>query len=511
MSSKLRMLLVACSAGLLGAVLASGRQQNSGEQLFRDVLSIVSNRYVDRIESSALLQKAAVGLLDQLDDPYAHLYLPKEMDEFTQQHQGNYGGVGMTIEDRDGVHTVMRVFHDTPAERAGMMEGDRILTVGDSVVRGWPIEKVTGRIKGPPGTPVTITFERGPGAPLKNTMVRAIVTIPAVPYAINIDGVGYIPLGQFGESSSDEVSKALTQLKQQGARSFVLDLRGNGGGLLDEAVEISDLFLPAGDTVVVQRERTTSQTWRAEDAQEQGTSPLVVLVDENSASASEIVAGALQDHDRALIIGQPTYGKGVVQTAYRVGGNSILKLTTGEWITPSGRSIHRKREKQGERWVAVADSAAKTETFKSDTGRKLAGHGGIEPDVRVANDTLTSGERAFIEAVRPQSTDFYIVYTTLAVELKDKVKPGFTVLPEWHDELFSRLQARGVKINRGQYDAAKGYIGDLLGFRIARHAFGDGEAKKQFVSNDPQLTEAVKRLKSARTQSALLSTGTPRE
>jgi carboxyl-terminal processing protease len=507
MSSKLRMLIVACSAGLLGAVLASARQQNGGEQLFRDVLSIVSNRYVDKIDSSDLLQKAAVGLLDQLDDPYAHLYLPKEMDEFTQQHQGNYGGVGMTIEDRDGVHTVMRVFHDTPAERAGMMEGDRILSVNDSVVRGWPIEKVTGRIKGPPGTRVTISFERGPGAPLKNTLTRAIVTIPAVPYAVNIDGVGYIPLGQFGESASDEVGKAVNQLKQQGARAFVLDLRGNGGGLLDEAVEISDMFLPTGDTVVVQRERTAAQTWMAQDPQDQGTTPLVVLVDENSASASEIVAGALQDHDRALVIGQPTYGKGVVQTAYRVGGgNSILKLTTGEWITPSGRSIHRKREKQGDRWVVVEDSAAKKETFTSDAGRKLAGHGGIDPDVRVANDTLTAGERAFIEAVRPQSTDFYIVYTTLANELKDKVKPGFTVLPEWHDELFKRMQARGIKINRGQYDAAREYIGDLLGFRIARHAFGDGEAKRQFVGNDLQLMEALKRLRAARTQSALLAT-----
>jgi hypothetical protein len=135
----------------------------------------------------------------------------------------------------------------------------------------------------------------------------------------------------------------------------------------------------------------------------------------------------LQDHDRALIIGQPTYGKGVVQTAYRVGGGSILKITTGEWHTPSGRSIHRKREKQGDRWVVVPDdSAGKAESFKSDAGRKLAGHGGIEPDVRVANDTLKSGERAFIEAVRPQSTDFYIVYTTYAAELKSQVKPGFT-------------------------------------------------------------------------------------
>lgn len=366
MRSKLRLILVAGSAGLLGAVLASARQQNDGEQLFRDVLSIVSNRYIDRIEGGQLLEKAAKGLLDELDDPYAHLYPPKEQDEFTQQHQGNYGGVGMTIEDRDGTHVVTRVFRDTPAERGGMIEGDKIYSVGGEVVRGWPIEKVTGRIKGTPGSKVTIEYERGGHAPVSQTMTRAIVNIPEVPYAVNIDGTGYIPLLQFGETASDEVSKAIATLKQQGAKSFVLDLRGNGGGLLDEAVEISDLFLPSGAKVVTQRERRDSTVWNAKDSEQLGTTPVVVLVDGGTASASEIVAGALQDHDRALIVGQPSYGKGVVQTVYRVSGNSLLKITTGEWLTPSGRSIHRKREKVNGQWAVVDDSLNKVKRFKSD-------------------------------------------------------------------------------------------------------------------------------------------------
>jgi carboxyl-terminal processing protease len=494
MSSKIRLAGVAISAAIVGGLFTSAVQQSDGEQLFRQVLSIVSNNYVDKMQPSELLEKAALGLLDQLEDPYAHLYKPAELSEFTQQHQGNYGGVGMSIEDRDGVHTVVRVFPDTPAERAGFAEGDRIYSVNGEVVRGWPLEKVTGRIKGEAGTPVTIEYERGRSL-TKVTAHRAIVTIPQVAYTINFNGVGYIPLLQFGETASDEVAKAIATLKQQGAKSFVLDLRSNGGGLLEEAVEISDLFLPSGQNVVVQREREGDTKFIARDAETQAGAPVVVLVDGGTASASEIVAGALQDTDRGLVVGEPTYGKGVVQTVYRVNGGSLLKLTTGEWLTPSGRSIHRKREKVNGQWLVASDSAAKKEVFKSVGGRALPGHGGIEPDVTVHNDTLNAAEKAFVDAIRPKSQDFYLAYTELAAELKSQVQPGFTVKPEWHDELFKRIQARGVQISRAQYDGARDYIGDLLAFRIARNAWGEARAKELFVDRDVQLNRAIELLR----------------
>ncbi|MGH7460966.1 MAG: S41 family peptidase, partial [Longimicrobiales bacterium] len=503
--SKIRMLVVAGSAGILGAFLASARQQNAGERLFSDVLSVVSSRHLETMERTELLRRATVGLLDQLNDPYAHLYPPSEQDEFRQLHQGNYGGVGMTIEDRDGIHVVVRVFQNTPAERAGFHEGDRILAVNDSVVRGWPIERVTGRIKGEPGSRVTIEYDRGGGAPVKSTVTRAVVRIPAVPYAVKIGDVGYIPLIQFGETASEEVAKALDDLKQQGAKSFVLDLRGNGGGLLDEAVEISDLFLPDEKTVVVQRERQGSETYKSRDAEDQNDAPLVVLVDQGSASASEIVAGALQDHDRALIVGDSTYGKGVVQTVYRVGGNNILKLTTGEWLTPAGRSIHRKRERVDGQWTVAQDSTERGRTYRSDSGRPLKGHGGIAPDMPVANDTLTTAEQTFVAAIRPRSTDFYLAYTGLAAELKDRVKPGFTVEPQWLDDLYARMQARNLKVAREQFDGARRYVSDLLAMRIARNAFGDAEAKRLFAGKDLPLSEALKMLRENPTQRALLS------
>ena len=189
--SKIRLALVAVTAGGLGAVLASAKQQNNGEQLFRDVLQVISSRYVEKLDGSQLLEKAAVGLLDQLDDPYAHLYPPREQDEFTQQHQGNDGGVGMTIEDRDGVHTVVRVFPNTPAEKAGFLEGDRILKVDGAEVRGWPLERVTGRIKGEAGSKVNLEYEHVRGVTQKATVIRAIVNIPAVPYVLKVDDAGY--------------------------------------------------------------------------------------------------------------------------------------------------------------------------------------------------------------------------------------------------------------------------------------------------------------------------------
>jgi carboxyl-terminal processing protease len=332
------------------------------------------------------------------------------------------------------------------------------------------------------------------------------VNIPEVPYAVKIDDTGFIPLSQFGETASDEVGKAIAALKAQGAKSFILDLRGNGGGLLDEAVEISDLFLPTGAKVVTQRERRDSAVWSAKDAEQLGTLPVVVLVDGGTASASEIVAGALQDHDRALIVGQPSYGKGVVQTVYRVSGNSLLKLTTGEWLTPSGRSIHRKREKVNGQWQIVTDSLNKANSFRSDGGRALRGGGGIDPDVKVEADTTTLAERKFIEAVRPFSQEFYLAYTDYAAELKAQAKPGSSALPAgWQDELFKRLQARKVNVSRELFDGAQKYVGDLLVYRVARNAFGDGEAKRLYADRDRQLMEALKLLRTYRSQAELVA------
>lgn len=521
MSSKLGGVIIAVAAALGGATIANAVQENGGEQLFRDVLSVISSRYVDQIEANQLLEKAAYGLIDQLDDPYAEIYSPKELDEFSARHQGNYGGVGMTIEMRDGVPTVTRVFPDTPAERAAMLEGDELMAVNGEGVLNWQIEKVTDRIKGEPGSKVSIEVRRA-GHSNSITMERAIVKIPAVAYSARFGDFGYIPLQQFGETSAEEVLKSANALRQQGVKGFVLDLRGNGGGLLDQAVEIADIFLPAGDTVVLQRERGQqqrgqvlgpnrscadgfcTQAWVAGDREEMNKLPLVILVDEASASASEVLAGALQDHDRAVVLGMGTYGKGVVQSVYRVGDGSLLKITTGEWLTPAGRSIHRKREKVNGRWVLSTDSS-NYKDFRSVSGRPLHGGGGIEPDMMVRPDTLSAREQAFIRTIQPKSQEFYLAYTGLAAELKGQVSQGFTVQQAWLDELYKRLQTRNIEVSREQFDGARQYVSDLLGFRIARQAFGDAEAKRMYLKQDLPLAKALDLLNANRTQTELLA------
>ena len=507
----LALALVLSTVALTGFVQLDQRRRD-GQRLFQDVFGLVATRFVDSLDASAVYEKAAEGLLAQLEDPYAELYSPEELDEFTATHQGHYGGLGMLVEMRDGVPTVARVYPNTPAEGAGMHVGDRVRAVDGELVAGWPLERVTGRMKGPAGTDVALRFERpGLTGDLTSAITRAVIQIPTVPYAMVLEGgIGYLPLLQFGETAAQEVAASVQKLTAQGATSIMLDLRGNGGGLLDQAVEVAGVFLPGGTGIVEQKERAGSQTFSTHAQPVASEIPLVVLVDQGSASASEIVAGALQDHDRAVVLGQMTFGKGIVQTAFRVNGGYVLKMTTGEWFTPLGRNIHRKREVVDGRLVDAADAAPDTAladrpTYRSDAGRTIYGGGGITPDLRVAQDTLSSAEQEFLQAVLKKSNDYYAAFADLAFELKDQVQPGFAVTQAMRDEFFRRLETRAVPVTRAQFDGARDYVDFTLGERIARLAFGDAEAKKWALKLDTQLMRALELLRDKQTQGELFA------
>ena len=504
----------------VGGFMLQRREATDAARLFAQVFARVAADAVDSVAPDAMYEKAARGLVRSLNDPYADLYSPQELASFSRNTLGNaYGGVGMLIEDQQGSFTVAKVYPHTPAEAGGVQLGDRIESVNGVSTKGMKLEGVSGRLTGTPGSNVKVTFSRGGvSEPIEAQFTRAVVHIPAVPFAVMLDDrIGYIPVQRFNETSGGEVETALRQLAGQGARAFVLDLRGNGGGDFDESLRMANLFLKRGQDIVTVRSRSVPPAVsRAVEQPVVPDAPLVVLTDGYSASASEIVAGALQDHDRGVVIGTTSFGKGLVQTLFTLEGGWALKMTTGKWYTPSGRSIQRERQLQADgRLVEVIPDSLETDSvrkarpvFKSDAGRTVYGGGGITPDVIVPADTVTDAEQVFLKALAPKSQESYLVLYRTALEQKGKVDARFTVAPAWRDSVYARLQKAGVQIQRSEFDAARALVDRDLERRISAMSFGDSAAFRRTVSYDSQLRRAIELLRGSASQRELLAAAT---
>jgi carboxyl-terminal processing protease len=499
-----------------GAFLRQNKQALDGARLFAQVLQRIEDNSVDSLSRSAIYEKAARGLVKNLKDPYADLYSPEELASFQRNTlRNNYAGLGMQIEPQDDQIVISRVFPNTPAAMGGLQPGDHIILVDTSSVIGWTTARVSERLIGQPGTSVEVTVRRqGVMDPIKGKFTRAVIRVPAVPYTLVLDGnVGYIPLQAFNDAASEDVGKALLDLRSRGARSFVLDLRGNGGGSLDQALDISNLFLRAGQEISSVRHRgrepevyTANRPSPLVDSM-----PVVVLEDGNTASASEIVAGSLQDHDRALVVGTTSFGKGLVQTLFPLEGGWAVKLTTGKWYTPSGRSIQAEHDRlDDDRFVeydstAVRDSTHKRPVFKSDAGRTILGGGGITPDILITPDTASVAERELGKAIAPTIQAWHITLYNYALELKPRLKPDFSITPEMRDEIFNRLVQAKVAVSRAQYDAGHEVVDRNLERYLASAAFGDSTAFRRGIKNDEQLAKALELLGRGPTQRQLLA------
>jgi carboxyl-terminal processing protease len=499
-------------------------------RLFDDVLGHVSTYYVDSIGETDLYQKATRGMLEQLKDPYSVLLTGDDYKALTEQTSGNYAGLGIQIDVRDGWITVVAPLPETPAERAGIATGDQIIEVDGKSTEGWKNDEAVKALRGEAGSRVGITIRRaGITDPIKYRLTRAQIHMRSVPPGTMFDGgVGYISLNPVSETSAEELRQEIAAMKGKGMKSLIMDLRGNPGGLLDQGVKVADLFLDTKQEIVSTRGRARGSTKEFFDEARQAWPdlPIVVLVNDGTASAAEIIAGALQDHDRAVVVGAPTFGKGLVQTLFPLGEGVALKLTTARWFTPSGRTIQRiaKDEEDQATQAAMAvvadtvlgapdkestDSALKERPiFHTDAGRVVRGGGGIVPDLVIRPDTLSESEREFAKALGNGLPQYRDALTSIALEAKKThgVKAeSFKVTPAMRQQVYERLRARDVKISSDVFNGAGQLIDEQLGYEVARYVFGRPAEFRRRSTNDAQMQTAMGLLRKAQTPKDLLS------
>jgi carboxyl-terminal processing protease len=527
---------VVAPALVVGMALVSGgwllqRDVNGGgsvfarARLFDEVLTQVRDRYVEPTSEADLYQKAVEGLLRELGDPHTSFMTAEEYAQLHLQTTGEYGGLGIQISSRDGWVTAVGILPETPAERAGVRVGDRFLEIDGQSAEGLTDDEAVRRLRGRQGTPVTVKMQRvGVTEPISFTIVRAEIHVRSVPHAYMVaPGVGYASLVMFSATSTTELRAAVDRLRSEGARSLVLDLRSNPGGLLDQGVGVSDLFLKRGEAVVEIRARDPreTETYRAGDDQAYEGLTVAVLVDGYSASASEIVAGALQDHDRAIVLGTTTYGKGSVQSLVPLSGGNFLKMTTAKWYTPVGRSIQKElargagqearvdetSEALGADGQPVTTDTTKKVPYRTDSGRTVFGGGGIVPDLIVKQDTATEAEKEFFRVASRSAAKFQDALFGFAVAYErahPELRPDFAVTPEMRRGFYDRLRAGGVDVTWEVFQGAQRFIDARLVDEIARSKFGASVAARRDDTSDRVLQEAIRLLQAAPNTQALL-------
>jgi carboxyl-terminal processing protease len=529
-------LLVGAAAGFLVALRwQDGETARSADKL-RRAFRLVEKNYVEDVDSERVAERGIEGMLDELD-PHSAYIGAERMEQVRESFNAEFEGIGISYEfarGPDGRDTiaVLSVLAGGPSEEVGLLPGDRIVEVADSSAVGFTSAEVQRSLKGPEGTEVTVTVRRpGRSERLDFTIERDEIPLTTVDAAYMVDdSTGYIKINRFARTTYREFAEGLAKLKGRGMERLMLDLRGNTGGYMSQAVRLADAFLRDGEQIVAQKSRHAryDDQYEAESGGGWERQPLMVLVDQHSASASEIVAGALQDHDRALLVGRRTFGKGLVQKQFELPDESVVRLTIARYYTPTGRLIQTDYESGDEKDYLKAkrkrfeyDATHTVEeiitrapdslVYRTEHGRQVLGGGGILPDVLVAPDTSS----AFVQAARSRNAPELFARRWIATHREARERwegrrqafiRTFAIGGETYNNFLALAEERGLRIgprsdpaaapdsarvfSPAQVQAGRAYLSTRIKGRIARRLFGQSALYPVIHTTDPLFQEA---------------------
>ena len=505
-------LVSALVGGFFGrSALATDDKVPEHYRAFSAALSAIEANYIDKVDSDNLVYGAVRGMLGTLD-PHSSFFSPKEYAQMRERQEGRYYGIGVTIVSQDGDITAMSVFEGSPAYKKGIRRGDILANVEGEDTKGWTTDQAMRKLRGPKGTNVNVGVKRrGYEELIKFALTRDEVYIPTVPAYFMLDATtGYIRMQDFGENTDRDVKHALRDLTQKGMKRLLFDLRGNPGGPLDQAIKVASEFLTSGQMVVYTRGRVANSDQDYHVDREGGAFtdiPIVLLANRNSASASEIVTGALQDHDRAYVVGETTFGKALVQSVYRISGGAGLALTTAHYYTPSGRLIQRPWDASFDEYLSYSlrDQDANkphnpSDLKHTDAGRNVYSGGGIEPDKRVSGPIEGFNPSRFGRMLYARSTfaNYAQKYAaegdtriTQRSTGRTTVKPNFTVDAEMVADYKEFLKGEKVKIDDDAFAKELDFIKAMIRFEIDNAVFGIADARRHLISVDPQAQAAL--------------------
>lgn len=476
----------------------------------------IINNYVDEKDPKEIMEAGVKGMLKTLDE-HSNYLPPVNYEDLMMSTEGEFGGLGITINIRDHYPTVVSPIEGTPAYYMGIQGGDQIIAIEGETTLDFSSRDAVKKLRGPKGTKVNITIARpGTEDPIPLTIVRAIIKVESVPYGFMMGDIGYVKVQNFARTTHTELEEKLKDLTEQGMKGLILDLRFNPGGLLYAAQEVSELFLENGQLVVFTKGRLRDQN-KSYYAETKGDIynkvPIIVMVNGSSASASEIVSAALQDHDAGLVVGDTSFGKGSVQTVFRLDEDEALKLTTALYYTPSGRSIHKDRKRHDEEAPAImervdlendpaeeeiADRFDK-EKFYTDSGRVVYGGGGVTPDMEIKQDYMNDFEVAVVldGALFSFAVDYANDHENLGHNFKvsDEMFSRFKIFLGEREKIGEYLEDFELTLSDSLMDASREYLDRGIRREIARRVDGATAAYKVAIEADTQLHEALELFK----------------